>query len=73
MAPSLPPAGIRFASGTRQSREDELRMVVEVRVVQEARHARDLEPGRPGLDEEERLLALRDGEDDVEARARPRS
>ena len=72
-APSPPPSGMRFASGTRQSREDDLGVVVEVRVVQEAGGAHDLETGRVRLDEEERLLALGEGEHDVEARGRPRS
>ena len=36
--------------------------------MQEARRALDLEAGRPGLDEEEQLLALVHGGDDVDAR-----
>ena len=47
--------------------EDELGVVVQVGVVQEARDARELEAGSAGLDDEERLLAVDDREDDVEA------
>ena len=53
--------------------EDDLGVVVEIRVVQEARRADDLEPGCVRLDEEQRLLAFDEGEHDVEARGRPRS
>jgi len=47
--------------------EDELGVVVEIRVVQEARDARELESWSAGLDDEERLLAVDDRENDVEA------
>ena len=47
--------------------EDDLGMVVEIGVVQEARDAGELEAGSAGLDDEERLLAVDDREDDVEA------
>ena len=48
--------------------EHDLRMVVEVGVVQEARHPLDAQAGRIGVDQKERLLTLGDGEHDVEAR-----
>ncbi len=48
--------------------EHDLGMVVDVGVVKEAGRPDDLEPGRARLDDEKRLLAVCDGEDDVEAR-----
>ncbi len=47
--------------------EDDLGVMVEVRVVQEAGRALDREAGRVGVDEEQRLLAFGDREDDVHA------
>src|SRR5262249_43319569 len=47
--------------------EHELRVVVDVRVVEERRRARDLEPRCVRLDEEERLLAVGHGRDHVHA------
>ena len=41
--------------------QDDFRMVVEVGIVQEAGRAHDLEPGRVGLDEKQRLFSLGDG------------
>ena len=48
--------------------EADLGMVVDVGVVEERRRSPDLEPLRARVDEEQRLLALRDGEHDVHAR-----
>ena len=53
--------------------ELELGVVVEIRVVQEARRAHDLEPRRAGLDEEELLLALPRRPRRRRRRDRPRS
>ena len=47
--------------------EDDLGMVVDVRVVEERRRAPDLHPRRSGIDEEERLLPVGDREHDVDA------
>ncbi|TML47995.1 MAG: hypothetical protein E6G20_06635 [Actinobacteria bacterium] len=42
-------------------------MVIDVGVVQEPRRANDLEPRRPGLDEEQELLVSGRGEHEIEA------
>src|SRR5262249_40895641 len=49
--------------------KDELGVEIDVRVVQEARRARELETRRVRLDDEQGLLPVRDREHDVEARA----
>jgi len=65
-APSFPHAvGVGHAAVA----QDDLRMVVEVGVVEETGHAGELEARRVRLDDEERLVALDDREHDVEAGA----
>ena len=47
--------------------ERDLRVMVEVGVVEERRRLRDVQPGPPRLDDEQSLLAVRDRQHEVEA------
>ncbi len=58
---------MRFVLGNAAVAEHDLRVHVDVRVVEKTRRAHDLEPGRLRLDDEQLLLVARDGEDEVEA------